>query len=354
MYYINYYKNKLKFHAKLLLGRLPSASRDVRNVAILNPQIGSENIGDEVIWESVKSHLYPIHEDSFLTIYPSRFINDFDLKTSLAKNDKVYICGTNLLSSNMDVRNQLAFDPVHMEILHERCVLMGVGWWQYQGKPNKYTRNLIQSILCKESLHSTRDVYTLEMLRECGINNTIYTSCPTLWDIDNISLSKIKLKKSNHVVTTLTSYNPDPFNDAKIINYLNQQYDTVYLFPQGQGDKHYFTSLNILHPESIQILSPSLKAYDTLLEEGDVDYAGSRLHGGIRALQKNVRTVIIAVDNRAAEISRHTNLPVVSRADLEGLKNFCNSPKKIKIDMPNKGIREWKKSNSQHEGSLGS
>ena len=52
-------------------------------------------------------------------------------------------------------------------------------------------------------------------------------------------------------------------------------------------------------------MSPTLEAFDNLLEsEIDLDYIGTRLHAGIRAIQKKRRSIIIGVDNRALEMQK--------------------------------------------------
>ena len=54
----------------------------------------------------------------------------------------------------------------------------------------------------------------------------------------------------------------------------------------------------------------------------EFDYVGTRLHAGILALNYRKRTLIIAVDNRAAEMKTDINLPVIARGDLESSKGL--------------------------------
>ena len=55
---------------------------------------------------------------------------------------------------------------------------------------------------------------------------------------------------------------------------------------------------------NLEIISPNLRSFDFILENEDIDYVGTRLHAGIRAVQKSVRTFIVTIDNRAKEISK--------------------------------------------------
>ncbi|TOG81065.1 capsular biosynthesis protein, partial [Vibrio parahaemolyticus] len=73
------------------------------------------------------------------------------------------------------------------------------------------------------------------------------------------------------------------------------------------------------------IIAPSLESFDEVLSSGNVDYIGTRLHGGVRALQKKVRTLILAIDNRAWEKKKDFNLPVVERNDEVAISNFINN-----------------------------
>ena len=66
----------------------------------------------------------------------------------------------------------------------------------------------------------------------------------------------------------------------------------------------------------IQILSQSLEGYDNLLKsKEELDYIGTRLHAGIRALQFKRKSIIVGIDNRSNEISKDINLPIIIRKD---------------------------------------
>ena len=94
--------------------------------------------------------------------------------------------------------------------------------------------------------------------------------------------------------------------------------------------------------KTIKIISPSLRKYDEVLEKYEIDYIGTRLHGGIRALQKQRRTVIIGVDNRAEEKKKDFNLPVISRNNIEKLDNIINSNIVTDININLENIEKFK------------
>ena len=84
---------------------------------------------------------------------------------------------------------------------------------------------------------------------------------------------------------------------------------------QGRNDQKYLERLR--RPTNLQLIPATLEAYENRLTQGNIDYVGTRLHAGIFALNHQVRSIIISVDNRAAEIANDTNLPVLQRNQIE-------------------------------------
>jgi polysaccharide pyruvyl transferase WcaK-like protein len=117
-------------------------------------------------------------------------------------------------------------------------------------------------------------------------------------------------------------------------------YEKIYLFPQMMGDAQYVQNINL--GRDIKVISPSLAAYDQILASEELDYIGTRLHGGIRALQHGRRSLIIEVDNRAAEIASDTNLPTVKRDDFNAVKHWIKNDSPTIINLPLTEIASWK------------
>lgn len=60
-------------------------------------------------------------------------------------------------------------------------------------------------------------------------------------------------------------------------------------------------------------------------------------------LNNGKRSLIIAVDNRAKEISKDTNLPVIGREEVkEKLESMINNTWRMEINLPVENIRRWK------------
>jgi hypothetical protein len=93
-------------------------------------------------------------------------------------------------------------------------------------------------------------------------------------------------------------------------------YRELYFWPQQPRDLGYLDTLPGGR-DGITLLGPSLQAYDELLARRAVDVVGTRLHGGIRGLAHGRRVLVVAIDNRAAEIGQETGLPVIARGEVE-------------------------------------
>ena len=82
----------------------------------------------------------------------------------------------------------------------------------------------------------------------------------------------------------------------------------------------------------IQVLPQSLEGYDNLLKSSDdLDYIGTRLHAGIRALQFKRKSIIVGIDNRSKEISKDINLPIINRKEMRKLNDLIYKDIETKI-----------------------
>jgi hypothetical protein len=97
-----------------------------------------------------------------------------------------------------------------------------------------------------------------------------------------------------------------------------------------------------LNIPGVRVIGPNLRSYDEFLANEDVDYVGSRLHGGIRALQFKKRTLVIGIDHRSAEIANDTGLPVLRRTEMNGLETWVNGNLPTRINLPTDNITNWK------------
>jgi polysaccharide pyruvyl transferase WcaK-like protein len=276
------------------------------------------NLGDIVIKDAISKLLASATLDPIWV--PFGTVPDGDL----------VIGGANVLAK-VSLNNKYTWNPLNFLNFKHKLVLFGVGWWQYQGPSNIIDRRVFRKVLNQKNIiHSVRDSYTRNRLQEMGVTNVLNTSCPTTYFIEDVNNTK-----KEEVVFTLTDYFKDILYDSSMIDILLNNYSKVYFFPQGSEDLEYIRSLG--YENKVEIMKPTIKDYDKLLDKKNIDYVGTRLHGGIRAHQKKSRAIILSVDNRAEEIKKDINLNVVKRGDLSALEKIINHPKESlrlkKIEM---------------------
>lgn len=307
-------------------------------ITIFDTTVAGSNLGDHIIMDSIENILKDIfHNDFFIHVQTHDIISNSSYNF-INQSSLKFVGGTNLLSSNMNSYNQWKVNLYDSSFIKD-IILMGVGWWQYQDNPNDYTKILLSRLLSSKYIHSVRDSYTETKLKLCGFNNVINTTCPTMWSLNKQHCSEIPATKSNEVVMTFTEYNQNINYDNQLFKILLRNYEKIYFWTQQPNDYLYMQSIGC---GSVEYIPPNLKSLDSILSLKQVDYIGTRLHAGVRALQKKRRSLILSVDNRAAEISKDTNLPVINRTDVDGIEKWINNPTATIIRLPEENIERWK------------
>lgn len=308
-------------------------------VALFDPSIASGNIGDEIILDSVRRELRMLLPGEHVVSIPTQErITGISIRTVNRATLRI-VGGTNLLSSRM-LRYRQWQIGLAQAVRMRKVVLMGVGWWQYQSAPDLYTRMLLRRLLSPDLVHSVRDDYTRGKLLCMGVANVLNTGCPTMWRLTPEHCRHLPVRKAPEVVLTLTDYCTDPARDGALIEHLQRHYAVVHFWPQGAGDIPYVRALGA---RNLTFVQPDLRSYDELLTGiEEIDFVGTRLHGGIRAMQCKRRALILAVDNRAREIGADTGLPVAERGDLRGIADWIEQPRATEIRMNWPAIERWR------------
>ena len=313
---------------------------EIKKIVLYNPAISSINLGDHIISAACKEHLKPIIAND-MSIEISTHLPVSNLYLGLIEDVRYsFVLGSNLLMPKLDARfRQWDIKMWNVDKM-KPIILMGVGWHQYSTKTSTYTKNLYKKILSSEYIHSVRDEYTKNKLNEIGITNVLNTGCPTLWNLTKEHCKKIPTHKADKVIFTLTDYDMNVEKDTQLIDILNRNYKEVYFWIQGSDDYKYLKTLK--NTENVKIVPPSVEAYNDFIKNNEVDFIGTRLHGGIRALQYGKRTVIIAIDNRARELKKDSNIPTIDRENLDQLESMINSELITDIKLPEENIKKWK------------
>ena len=305
---------------------------------ILDTAMGSDNCGDQIIMEACMLQLRDKLDVSTMQHVPThQFPSDSERK--LLSNSRMKIlCGTNILSGHMGNYGLWKLSPDVAP--YRNTLLLGVGFDSTVPEFDDYTRRLFQTILSKEGIHSVRDSFSEKMLRDMGIQNVLNTGCPTMWGLTPEHCAAIPTQKAKNVVCTLTDYCRDEENDRAMLDILLVSYQTVYFWLQGRDDLEYIRSLG--YENKVMLVQPDLQSFDAVLELPDLDYVGTRLHAGIRALNKGRRSLIASIDNRAECIHADTGLPIIHRKDIsKKLKQRIMEEVHSKITIPKSNISQW-------------
>ncbi len=315
-------------------------NRHDNQVLYYDPGCGTLNVGDEIISDSARRYLDPYFKDKFVVRLSTHQRTSFLYRRYLRGSFAGFILGSNLLKSGM----LFGFRQWDVSILDSlqvnNLVLVGCGWQNYGRSVGPYSKILFRRLLSNNILHSVRDEYTKSMLESIGIKNVINTGCATLWQLTPEFCSSIPSYPASRVITTLTDYRREPEKDRSMIEQLLATHEEVYIWLQGNGDLNYINALSL--DGRCSLIPPTLAAYDAILDKvEDIEYVGTRLHGGIRALQHGRRTLIVSIDNRAREMAHDYGLPILEREDIALLTDAVNSERETKIRINGEGIKTF-------------
>jgi polysaccharide pyruvyl transferase WcaK-like protein len=316
----------------------------MENVLLLDTSVGSLNKGDDIIMKCVKIQLSEITKDKFTLTLPTH-LAPFHWYQVARKSNRVkiysdakykFVGGSNLLTMDMLTH----FPQWNINIFNYRplkgSILVGVG----AGKGNNitpYTKMLYKKVLSHEYIHSVRDERTKKLVEEMGFK-VLNTGCATLWTLTPEFCSSIPKRKSDSVIFTLTHHDKDIINDQLLIDVLNRNYKKIYFWVQDAEDLTYFNTLKNTH--SIEIVPPYLEAYEKILNK-DVDYIGTRLHGGIFAMRYRKRSIIISIDERAQGMSETYNLNTILRKDLDKLEGMIHTNIRSNVNVNFEVVNRW-------------
>lgn len=318
----------------------------MKKIILLDTAIATSNVGDEIIMECVERELQSITSESFLYRLPTHLptFHSYTIwKNSLTVQnftncDYKFVGGSNLL-----VKNMLTHYPqwnVNIFNYHplKGCVLVGVGAGAGE-KTNLYTKKLYQKMLSHEYYHSVRDERSREYVESLGLK-ALNTGCVTMWVLTPEFCKEIPTKKADNVVFTLTAKGqPDP-RDQKMIDILQKEYDHISFWIQGDRDLAYFQLFR--NTGNIEVIPPRKEAYHQVLQRDNIEYVGTRLHGGIYALRHKKRAVIISIDERAKSISADTGLVTLEKDQVDGLDKLINGTVKTELNIPFDKVKQWK------------
>ncbi|MEY8481216.1 polysaccharide pyruvyl transferase family protein [Lachnospiraceae bacterium 48-21] len=317
----------------------------MKNIILFDVAVGTTNKGDDIIMQSAAKGLAPVLKGNYVVNIPTHitpfswFQTKIWWKAKWVRNaDIKFICGTNLLAKTL-LRpvNDLNINLWNCSPMAD-SVLVGVGNSVLHHNIDVYTKAIYKKVLSRQYVHSTRDVETKDMLESMGFR-AVVTGCPTLWSLTPEHCLQIPCEKSDRVIFTLTGVQRDPKRDQKLIDILQKNYKEVFFYDQTIWDMEYF--LGMRNIEGIKIVGSSLSEYGDVLDSGNIEYVGTRLHGGVFAMQHKVRSLIVNIDNRARNMSKVNNFNIIERDDIEELEDKINSRFETNVRMDYELLDNW-------------
>ncbi len=318
------------------------------NIVMFDTAIGTFNQGDDIIFNSAAEALEPLSYNSFVMRLGTH-VSNLSLYHYLRNSNKMrfadscdykFIMGTNLLTSDaIRTVGQWPIGPISKRI-YKNSIMMGAGITQSNRELTFYTKSLYKDILRRDIAHSVRDEESKALLESVGGIHVIDTGCPTLWGLTPEVCANISVNKARNAVMTVSGQKKyqNPERDQLLIDVVERNYDKIYLWIQTYEDEGYFESLE--HTKNITYIY-SLKQYGEICDNADVDYVGTRLHGGIYAMQHGVRSVIVEIDHRAKGFREINNINTIPRTELEELEDYINHPISTEVHLREQDIKEW-------------
>ena len=311
------------------------------NITLFDTTIGTTNLGDSIIQASIERSIQNIIDESFVIRFATHLQNFgisrsfFNFKVNFANQcDFKIIAGTNLLSSNVHKSFGQWQIGLFSTGLYKNSILFGVGTTYSRNKPSFYSKLIYKKILRKDFIHSVRDQRSLEFLESMGYS-AVNTGCPTLWSLTPDFCKDIPSEKRPNVIISVSGYpeQRDANKDQLMIDQIEKLYDKKFLWVQTSEDEKYFDSL--AHSSDYSKIY-SLNGFSNVCKTYDVEYVGTRLHGGVFALQNGIRSLII--DHRAAGFHKSNNLNVLDRAEIANLTEILSNTIQTRIVLNEEAI----------------
>ena len=112
----------------------------------------------------------------------------------------------------------------------------------------------------------------------------------------------------------------------------------MYFWSQTYGG--YKTLRSYENCDKIKYIDPELNEYRKFILENDVDYVGTRLHGGVFAMQNKKRAINLSVAHRAEEFDRY-HINVLPQDDIQAIDEKINSDFATAVTVDYKIVNEW-------------
>lgn len=308
-------------------------------VTLLDTSVATRNVGDEIIMDSVRREIAELLPEAVVRTVPTHERLGKRSRQLLRGSAVNLAGGTNLVGPPMAYSRLWKIGPSEM-LRSPRVTLMGSGWRRYNARVTPYSTTLLRRSLSGDLPHAVRDQFTADRLRSIGIRNTVVTGCPTTWELTDARVRQLPSKIGSAAIVVLNGKKDPPGFGQALFSAALALYERVFFWPQMVPDMRYLADL----PAGVTPVSPTLRGYDEVLAATPgVDYLGSRLHAGIRALQHGRRSLIFELDNRATEMGKTLKLPTYpTSTSVSELSDLVQNDIDFRISVPTDAVNAWR------------
>ena len=147
----------------------------MKKIFLYEPSIGSENVGDQIIVDSIKKEMASLLSPSFCIELPTHLPLSNRFMYFLGKADYKFVCGSNIMVGDLNSIIHLKQWNLNPLTYHNvrNAILVGVGAQQYNQKITIPTRLAFKWMFGSRYIHSVRDSDTEQVLKDIGIKNVI-------------------------------------------------------------------------------------------------------------------------------------------------------------------------------------
>ena len=308
------------------------------NVVLLDTAKGTARLTNQMIMEDCRAICRQAFPGKALMCVP---VHQYFKNTGELKNSRKILCGTDILSPDMETSGQLLV-PECLEEYADIC-LMGVGVKQFQDGDSisQYTRNLLGFMLQGRTLHGVRDEKTRRFLEQIGVRNVVRTGCPSVWGLTEAHCSRIPKEKGKAVFIALESRQDHRSIDRELLKMLKEEYEVVYLWVRDKENLEYLQTLDSLNAYHL-LPGTTAALYEQFQTTADLDYVGTHIQAGIQSLRMGKRSLIISDTEYAQALREEMHFPILKRTMEKETEAWVCAAYETKILLPEENIRHWK------------
>ncbi len=278
-----------------------------RILALINPSLSTQNVGDLFIDDSLK-RILDYDRDHSVEIDPRRPISTADIDR-INSCEAAVIMGTNLWYRNMACPGRWMFTAKQLRQVRVPIIPIGVGTTRHDGEDNGFQADTLEQLRIIHAsceVGSVRDPRTAEALDQSGIRNIRMTGCPTIFRSLSPTWSQRPASSTKQVVVTVRKGQRD--NVRRLISILRERGLSPIIAAQQDKDLFLKRWIPFWQSPVSTLYEYSLAPYRQLVEDS-LGAIGWRLHGNMLHLAHGNPAILVSNCSRGDSFCDAFSLP---------------------------------------------